>query len=81
MGVSSREDLTLIEREALNIESTVGAYILVVTANSPADVVGLRGGVEETSIPGLYAGGDFNHRGGWTTRACVWRFPELFDDQ
>lgn len=58
VGVSSREDLSLIEREALGIESTVGAYILVVTPNSPADAAGLRGGVEETDIAGLYAGGD-----------------------
>ncbi len=58
VGVSSREDLTLIEREALDIQSTVGAYVLVVSPNSPAEKAGLRGGAQETNIAGLYAGGD-----------------------
>lgn len=58
VGISSREDLTLIEREVLGIESMVGAYIITVSPNSPASDAGLFGGTEETAIIGLYSGGD-----------------------
>ncbi len=58
IGISSREDLSLIEREVLGIESMVGAYIITVTPDSPASRAGLIGGDQETSIIGLYSGGD-----------------------
>lgn len=58
VGISSQEDLTLIEREALDIEQNTGAYVITVTPDSPADKAGLRGGTKETSIPLLLAGGD-----------------------
>ena len=58
VGVTSQEDLTLIEREALGIDQTSGAYVISVTKNSPADKAGLIGGSRETDIPNLLAGGD-----------------------
>ncbi len=58
VGVTSQEDLTLIEREELGIEQNTGAYILGVSTNSPAEKSGLIGGSVSTNIAGLFAGGD-----------------------
>jgi 2-alkenal reductase len=58
VGVTSQEDLTLIEREELNIEQNTGAYVLGVSANSPAEKAGLIGGSQPTNIAGLFSGGD-----------------------
>ncbi len=58
VGITSQEDLTLIEREALGIQHMTGAYILGVTENSPAAKAGLVGGDTITRISGLLAGGD-----------------------
>lgn len=58
VGITSQEDLTLIEREALGIQQMTGAYILAVTESSPADDAGLIGGSTVTRISGLLSGGD-----------------------
>ncbi|PKO12366.1 MAG: hypothetical protein CVU39_24365 [Chloroflexi bacterium HGW-Chloroflexi-10] len=58
VGITSQEDLTLIEREALDIEQLTGAYILSVSPNSPAERAGLVGGSRDTNIPLLFSGGD-----------------------
>jgi S1-C subfamily serine protease len=58
VGITSQEDLTLIEREALGIQQMTGAYIFSVTENSPASNAGLIGGSAESRIIGLLAGGD-----------------------
>jgi len=58
IGITSQEDLTLIEREALNIQENTGAYIIAVSVGSPAEKAGLRGGSEPSSITGLFSGGD-----------------------
>ncbi len=58
VGITSQEDLTLMEREALGIQEMTGAYILSVTENSPASKAGLIGGSTVTRISGLLAGGD-----------------------
>jgi 2-alkenal reductase len=58
VGITSQEDLTLMEREALGIQEMTGAYILSVTENSPASRAGLIGGSTVTRISGLLAGGD-----------------------
>lgn len=58
VGITSQEDLTLMEREALGIQEMTGAYILNVTENSPASKAGLIGGSTVTRISGLLAGGD-----------------------
>ncbi len=58
VGITSKEDLTLMEREALGIQEMTGAYILSVSENSPASRAGLIGGSTVTRISGLLAGGD-----------------------
>lgn len=58
VGITSQEDLTLMEREALGIHEMTGAYIIGVTENSPASKAGLIGGSTMTRISGLLAGGD-----------------------
>lgn len=58
VGITSQEDLTLIEREALGIQQMTGAYILAVTESSPADDAGLIGGSTVTRLSGLLSGGD-----------------------
>ena len=58
VGITSQEDLTLMEREALGIQEMTGAYIISVTENSPASRAGLIGGSTVTRISGLLAGGD-----------------------
>ena len=58
MGVRAREEISLIEQEALGLPTAVGAYVVEVTRGGPADKAGLKGGSRQTSIPGLLAGGD-----------------------
>lgn len=58
LGLSSREDFSLLEMEALGLPQTTGAYVIDVVPGGPADQAGLRGGTQETSIPFLLAGGD-----------------------
>jgi len=59
LGIVSREDLTLIERESLGfLPDVVGAYIIEISNGGPAQAAGLRGGSSETDIAGLPAGGD-----------------------
>lgn len=58
LGVTSQDELSLFLIEELNLPQTTGAYIASVTAGSPADQAGLRGGSIETTVPNLLAGGD-----------------------
>lgn len=58
LGITSKEDITLEEKEILGLDRTVGAYVLEVVDGGPADKAGVRGGTKETEISGLYAGGD-----------------------
>jgi len=59
LGIVSREDLTLAERESLGfLPDVVGAYIIEISNGGPAQAAGLRGGSSETDIAGLPAGGD-----------------------
>ncbi len=64
LGVTAREELSLIEQEALNItnqngEYMSGAYVVEVVDGSPADQGGLIGATKsDTGIPGLLSGGD-----------------------
>jgi len=58
LGISSVEELTLLEAEALDLPQYSGAYVTAVSPNSPAERAGLRGGSVQTDIPGLLAGGD-----------------------
>ena len=45
LGVSSLEEITLMQQEALGLPQANGAYITNVTPGSPADKAGLRGGL------------------------------------
>jgi S1-C subfamily serine protease len=59
LGITSKgSDLTLMEQEALGLSRSTGVYVTGVTAGGPAEKAGLHGGSQDTSIPGLQAGGD-----------------------
>ncbi|MFZ5909697.1 MAG: S1C family serine protease [Chloroflexota bacterium] len=58
LGISSVDELSLAQIEALGLKSYTGAYVTSVTANGPADQAGIRAGTQATSQQGLGAGGD-----------------------
>jgi 2-alkenal reductase len=58
LGVSSRDDLTLSEVEALGLTRTTGAYVSEVVAGGPADQAGVRAGTRSVGSGNLQAGGD-----------------------
>ncbi|MHC1782730.1 MAG: S1C family serine protease [Anaerolineaceae bacterium] len=58
LGVTSREDMSLLIRETLGLTRSSGAYVIAVSPGGPADEAGIIGGTTETDIPGLLAGGD-----------------------
>jgi S1-C subfamily serine protease len=58
IGITSTEDISLLQAEALGLPQSNGVYVRVVTPGSPAEKAGLRGGTRDTDIVGLYAGGD-----------------------
>lgn len=58
LGISSLDELTLPQIEALGLKSFTGAYVTSVTPNGPADKAGIRAGTQATSSAGLNAGGD-----------------------
>lgn len=59
LGIVSRENLMLVEKEALGFSSEeMGAYVVEVPLNGPASNAGLRGGTVETIFSDLPAGGD-----------------------
>ena len=58
VGISAREELTLIESTALGLEYLTGAYIVEVVPGGPAAAAGLRAGTRPTEYVGLNAGGD-----------------------
>lgn len=58
LGISAREELSLLEQEVLKLENTTGAYVLEVAPGSPSDKAGIKPGTRATEYRGLYAGGD-----------------------
>jgi S1-C subfamily serine protease len=58
VGITSQNDMTLLEQQALNLPQTTGAYVVSVAAGGPADLAGIIGGSQPTSIQGLKSGGD-----------------------
>jgi S1-C subfamily serine protease len=58
LGMRSLEDISLQQRDALGLTSTIGAYVTDVVAGGPADQAGILGGSRPTDIAGLNAGGD-----------------------
>jgi len=57
LGISSVDELSLPQIEALDLQSFTGAYVTSVTPNGPAEKAGIRAGTETTSV-GINAGGD-----------------------
>jgi len=58
VGISSINDLSLLQQEALNLTRATGVYVNRITAGSPAEHAGLIGGSLSTAYPELRAGGD-----------------------
>lgn len=58
LGISSLNEISLIQKEALRLPRTAGVYVTTVTPDSPADQAGIRGGTSPTDLFNLYAGGD-----------------------
>jgi 2-alkenal reductase len=57
LGITSIDELSLPQIEALGLQSFTGAYVTSVTPNGPADQAGILAG-EQNSSAGLPAGGD-----------------------
>ena len=58
IGITSLEDLTLADQEALGLPRAWGVYVTQVTSGGPAEKAGIRAGDQPTDITGLMAGGD-----------------------
>jgi len=58
LGITSQEELTLADQEALGLPQATGAYVTEVVPGGPADKAGMRGGTNPTDVQGLNAGGD-----------------------
>lgn len=58
VGITSINDLSLLQQEALNLTRATGVYVNRITAGSPAERAGLIGGSLSTAYPDLRAGGD-----------------------
>ncbi len=58
LGISSLNEISLLQQEALNLPRSSGVYVTDVTPNSPADRAGIRDGASPTEIFNLYSGGD-----------------------
>jgi S1-C subfamily serine protease len=58
LGVTSREDMSLLVRETLGLTRSSGAYVIAVSPGGPAEEAGIIGGTRQSDIPGLLAGGD-----------------------
>jgi 2-alkenal reductase len=58
LGITSTDDISLLQAEALGLPQSTGVYVNVITPGSPAEKAGLRAGTQASSIAGQYAGGD-----------------------
>lgn len=58
LGVSSQEELSLMDQEALGLSQSIGAYVVDVTPDGPADKAGLKGGQAQSQNNSLPKGGD-----------------------
>jgi S1-C subfamily serine protease len=58
LGISSLNEINLLQQEALGLPQFSGAYVSSITPDSPADRAGLRGGTDPTEFININAGGD-----------------------
>ena len=58
LGLSSQNQLGLDEIKLLGLTQDTGAYVVSIVKGGPADQAGLKAGSQNTSVQGLYAGGD-----------------------
>ena len=58
LGISSNDDLSLAEIEALGLTTYTGAYVVSVVEGGPAEQAGILAGDQSTRFPNLNAGGD-----------------------
>ncbi|UCE00432.1 MAG: trypsin-like peptidase domain-containing protein [Chloroflexota bacterium] len=58
LGISSLNELNLLQQEALGLPQSNGAYISSITPGSPAEDAGLRGGTVPTDFRNIFSGGD-----------------------
>lgn len=58
LGISSYDEITLTLQEALGLPQATGAYVSLVTPDTPADRAGLVGGTIPSDIPTINKGGD-----------------------
>ncbi len=58
LGISSREEVSLLDQESLGLPRATGAYVMTITPGGPAEKAGLIGGSRSTDITGLPSGGD-----------------------
>ena len=58
LGISSQEEISLMEQEILGLPQSSGAYVDEVVEGGPADKAGLLGSSEPTDVEGLFSGGD-----------------------
>jgi len=58
LGMTSYSSMSLAMIEALDLPQSTGAYVSSVVEGGPADEAGIRGGTVQSSVQGLYKGGD-----------------------
>jgi S1-C subfamily serine protease len=58
LGISSLNEISLLQQEALQLPQATGVYVTSVTPDSPADRAGIRGGSNPTEFFNLLSGGD-----------------------
>jgi S1-C subfamily serine protease len=58
LGISSREEISLLDQETLKLPRATGAYVMSITPGGPAEKAGLIAGTQPTDVPGLASGGD-----------------------
>ena len=58
LGISSLNEISLLQQEALQLPQATGVYVTSVTPDSPADRAGIRGGTNPTEFFNLVSGGD-----------------------
>lgn len=58
MGISSKDEFSLDEINALGLKQNTGAYVTVVTPGGPAEKAGLIAGSEDVGLGSLLGGGD-----------------------